>query len=212
MVDSLAPGVARGWRGFRHGGGYRGGKRGPSTLAEKGPGRSGAGEGGRGPKGADLTRWRGSDRACCRSWTTQVEIHYSLLFAAVTILVFSLPFPRLPLPLSLSLSVFLSASLSLTFHTSLSSRFVRSSLPDRVFPFLPLLCLFPSFLFFSFLFFSFLFLFFSLLLSPSFLLFCFARSLESGAGTSRDKRRAPDNGKKWRGSTRSFRIAALCHG
>lgn len=104
MVDSLAPGVARGWRGFRHGGGYRGGKRGPSTLVEKGPGRSGAGEGGRGPKGADLTRWRGSDRACCRSWTTQVEIHYSLLFAAVTILVFSLPFPLL-LSLSPSLSL-----------------------------------------------------------------------------------------------------------
>lgn len=203
MVDSLAPGVARGWRGFRRGGGYRGGKRGPSTLAEKGPGRSGAGEGGRGPKGADLTRWRGSDRACCRSWTTQVEIHYSLLFAAVTILVFSLPFPRLPSLSPLSLSLRLS-----TFHTSLSSRFVRSSLPDRVFPFLPLLCLFPSFLFFSFLFFPSFFP-----SSPSsFLLFCFARSLESGAGTSRDKRRAPDNGKKWRGSTRSFRIAALCHG
>lgn len=42
-------------------------------------------------QGDDLTRWRGSDRVCCRSWTTQVEIHYSL-FAAVTILVFSLPF------------------------------------------------------------------------------------------------------------------------
>lgn len=108
-----------------------------------------------------------------------------------------------PYLLSLSLSLRLS-----TFHTSLSSRFVRSSLPDRVFPFLPLLCLFPSFLFFSFLFFPSFFP-----SSPSsFLLFCFARSLESGAGTSRDKRRAPDNGKKWRGSTRSFRIAALCHG
>lgn len=148
MVDSLAPGVARGWRGFRRGGGYRGGKRGPSTLAEKGPGRSGAGEGGRGPKGADLTRWRGSDRACCRSWTTQVEIHYSLLFAAVTILVFSLPFPRLPSlsPLSLSLCASLPSILVSPRDSFAPRSRIVSSLFSRFF---------VSFLlFFSFRFFS----------------------------------------------------------
>lgn len=47
MVDSVASGVARGWRGFRHGGGFRGGKRGPVVPAEKGPERSGAREEGR---------------------------------------------------------------------------------------------------------------------------------------------------------------------
>ena len=171
MVDSLAPGVARGWRGFRHGGGYRGGKRGPSTLVEKGPGRSGAGEGGRGPKGADQTRWRGSDRACCRSWTTQVEIHYSLLFAAVTILVFSLPFPLL-LSLSPSLS-FSAPSIRVSPRDSFAPRSrIVSSLFSRFFVSL--------LLFFSFR--SFSSLPFSPLLSPlpppSFLLFCFARSLE----------------------------------
>ena len=145
MVDSLAPGVARGWRGFRHGGGYRGGKRGPSTLVEKGPGRSGAGEGGRGPKGADLTRWRGSDRACCRSWTTQVEIHYSLLFAAVTILVFSLPFPLL-LSLSPSLS-FSAPSIRVSPRDSFAPRSrIVSSLFSRFFV---SLLLFFSFRFFS---------------------------------------------------------------
>ena len=64
MVDSLAAGVARGWRGFRRGGGCRGGKRGPSTRRRRAPSEVGREKRARRKKRAEGSRlWRGGGEA-----------------------------------------------------------------------------------------------------------------------------------------------------
>lgn len=183
MVDSLAPGVARGWRGFRHGGGYRGGKRGPSTLQRRAPREVGREKRGPREKRAEGSR---SDEVAGKSGPAADPGPPKSKFTIVCSLWLRYSFSVYPFfgPFL----VFLSSSLTLCFV---------HSLPDRAFPL--------SFL--------------SSLLS-NFFSFCFSFSVSrvgspaNRAGTSCDKRRAPDadNGKKSRGSTRSFRIAALCLG
>lgn len=120
MVDSLAPGVARGWRGFRHGGGYRGGKRGPSTLQRRAPREVGREKSGPREKRAEGSR---SDEVAGKSGPAADPGPPKSKFTIVCSLWLRYSFSVYPFfgPFL----VFLSSSLTLCFV---------HSLPDRAFP------------------------------------------------------------------------------
>lgn len=141
MVDSLAPGVARGWRGFRHGGGYRGGKRGPSTLQRRAPREVGREKRGPREKRAEGSR---SDEVAGKSGPAADPGPPKSKFTIVCSLWLRYSFSVYPFfgPFL----VFLSSSLTLSFV---------HSLPDRAFPLSFLSPLLSNFFFFLFLVFCF---------------------------------------------------------